>query len=163
MSRPFGAKNKHRGPMHPNSLANLRPFVKGDPRINRMGRPKTHDELRALIQDIAADPVGREEKMIRLELQIRGMMAGKNAADHIAILEHGWGKVPQKIVIEDWRTELQKNGIDPSAVFESMVKSAAQAATVSRTTGANGGGGVGGSAETGDRQGNPPVDRDSAS
>ena len=31
----------------------LKPFVKGDPRINRKGRPKSFDGLRSLAQEIA--------------------------------------------------------------------------------------------------------------
>ena len=31
----------------------LKPFVKGDPRINRKGRPKSFDQLRSLAQEIA--------------------------------------------------------------------------------------------------------------
>lgn len=37
-------------------LANLRPFVKGDVRINRKGRPKTFDEWRSLVQEILQEP-----------------------------------------------------------------------------------------------------------
>jgi hypothetical protein len=36
--------------------ANLRPFVAGDPRINRRGRPKGFDEFRRLAQAIAQEP-----------------------------------------------------------------------------------------------------------
>ena len=37
----------------PPNPQNLKPFVKGDPRINRKGRPKSFDALRTLAQDIA--------------------------------------------------------------------------------------------------------------
>jgi len=35
---------------------NLRPFVKGDVRINRKGRPKTFDQWRELVQEILQEP-----------------------------------------------------------------------------------------------------------
>jgi hypothetical protein len=35
------------------SLSNLRPFAKGDPCINRKGRPKSFDQFRELAQSIA--------------------------------------------------------------------------------------------------------------
>jgi len=39
------------------NVSNLKPFVKGDPRINRKGRPKSFDALRALAVAIAHEPV----------------------------------------------------------------------------------------------------------
>ena len=38
------------------NVANLKPFVKGDPRVNRAGRPKVFDELRKLSVQLAHEP-----------------------------------------------------------------------------------------------------------
>lgn len=78
--RPFAPGNPHA-------------FQPGDPRINRNGRPKSHDELRALIQDLASDVDidGRS----RIETMLLSMFNSSQPADKANILEHGWGKVPQ--------------------------------------------------------------------
>ncbi len=72
-----------------------KPFVKNDPRINRQGRPKNHDELRQLIQAIAAEEVGTEGDTQIAEL-VREMFKSRSPADHQRLLEHGWGKVPDE-------------------------------------------------------------------
>lgn len=73
-----------------------KPFTKGDTRINRRGRPKSHDQLRALIQKLAWEQVGDSE-LTRLEVMIRAMLASKSAADRENILRHGWGDVPKEV------------------------------------------------------------------
>lgn len=79
------------------SNANLRPFVKGDPRINRDGRPKDHNALRRLIQRIAGEAVDGKPEWSQIELMLRAMMKSKQPSDRKEILEHGWGKVPQQL------------------------------------------------------------------
>lgn len=72
-----------------------RPFVKGDPRINRLGRPKSHDQLRELIQTIATE--AREGGETRIMDKLRRMFESKDPRDSSQLLEHGWGKVPQDL------------------------------------------------------------------
>lgn len=56
---------------NPNVLDNLKPFVKGDPRINRKGRPKSFDELRTLAKQIAHEPITAKVKESGVEVSKR--------------------------------------------------------------------------------------------
>lgn len=80
-------------------------FVKGDPRINRKGRPKSADALKSLIQSIlheAATKGADGEQIIidghvatNLEMMIRSMM--KNPRHVETLLDRAYGKVPQAL------------------------------------------------------------------
>lgn len=88
-------------------------FVKGDPRINRKGRPKTHDALRKMIQEVLNEEVevvvpsanAREAKkgktktvlMTRLEQMIQNMVFSTAAGDHDNLLKHGFGEPPKEV------------------------------------------------------------------
>ena len=76
-----------------------RPFVKGDKRINRKGRPKTYDELRRTADMIASELVpGPDGKMIsRGELLLRNWIKSKNPLLQRAFVEYWVGKVPDKL------------------------------------------------------------------
>ena len=69
-----------------------KPFVRGDARINRKGRPKNFDTLRALAQMVANEaietPAGR---MTRVEAALRELIV----TDAKLFLEIAYGKVPQ--------------------------------------------------------------------
>ena len=81
--------------------ATLKPFVKGDPRINRKGRPKSFDALRALTLDIGNEiatidgrPVIKDgTKLTNVIMVLRQLM--KDNPERF--LEIGWGKVPQPV------------------------------------------------------------------
>lgn len=79
-----------------------KPFEKGDPRINRKGRPKDFAGLRSLSQQIAhevAKSNGVEieidgRKVTVVEAVIRGLATSKNLRYQLAFLELAYGKVP---------------------------------------------------------------------
>jgi len=86
--------------VNPKSLENLKkrkPLVKGDPRINRMGRASNFDQLRALFQEIANEEVNGE-KATRIR-KIGEIMANdkKMMKD---FLEFGYGKVPLSQIVD---------------------------------------------------------------
>ena len=67
-----------------------RPFVKGDKRINRNGRPKSFDQLRKLAQQIAHERIQDGSAVTAAEAILR-TMAHDNPARFIEI---AFGKVP---------------------------------------------------------------------
>jgi hypothetical protein len=101
----------------------LKPFTKGDPRINRKGRPKTFDALRELAQMIAHERSGVVIKdgheLTVAEAIIRQWAQSKNPILQQKFIEIAYGKVPQQIDLglmdavkayigispDDWDTE----------------------------------------------------------
>lgn len=70
-------------------------FVKGDSRINRKGRPKSFDALRALTQQIACEDIVGSDGTTRTAVEIiMRKMATENPE---RFLEIGFGKVPTPI------------------------------------------------------------------
>lgn len=68
-------------------------FVKGDKRINRKGRPKSFDQLRALAQQIAHEPISEGNTITVAEAILR-TMAKENPARFVEI---AYGKVPDEV------------------------------------------------------------------
>lgn len=77
-------------------------FVKGDPRINRNGRPKSFDEVRALAQEVAHEGANT----IRILRILRDWSGSDDVSKQRAFVEYAFGKVPDKIesTIDDKRT-----------------------------------------------------------
>jgi len=81
---------------NPNAADNLTPFVKGDKRINRKGRPKSFDALRKLAVRIAGENVP-ESEVTRIEAMLRVMSSSRNPADRALFLAYAYGKPKEQI------------------------------------------------------------------
>lgn len=85
----------------------LIPFKKGDPRINRKGRPKSFDALRKLAQEIAHEVAtkGGEPLVIEghiatvSEMILRQWAQSKDPRLQQAFIAYAYGKVPDKTEI----------------------------------------------------------------
>ena len=81
---------------------NLKPFVKGDPRINRKGRPKSFDKFRELALQIAHEAAMSKnvcviingKKVTITEAILRQWATSKNHQLQRAFIEIAYGKVP---------------------------------------------------------------------
>lgn len=82
---------------------NLKPFKKGDTRINRNGRPKSFDQLRKLAQQILAEEATKDGEPVvinghivtKSELILRSWVADKRFQERL--LEVAYGKVPTPV------------------------------------------------------------------
>ena len=76
-------------------------FKKGDPRINRKGRPKNFDAARALFLEIGNEVLSGEVKGVytettRVQAIIRDWLTSNNFQKQKAAIEYMFGKVPDK-------------------------------------------------------------------
>jgi|WetSurMetagenome_2_1015567.scaffolds.fasta_scaffold483356_2 hypothetical protein len=90
-----------------------KPFVKGDARINRKGRPKTFDGLRELAQQIAHEEAQARDKetgalvpvviagrkVTTAELVLRRWFQSNDGKLQIHAMEVAFGKVPQTLEV----------------------------------------------------------------
>ena len=80
----------------------LKPFAKGDSRINRNGRPRGFDAMRKLAQRIACEMVTDSEgnKMRCVEALLRSWAKSSEPVLQKAFIEYAFGKVPDKLDCE---------------------------------------------------------------
>lgn len=75
-------------------------FTKGDARINRKGRPRSFDALRALVLEIGNEVITNKDGSVqttRIQAIIRDWFVSNNFQKQKAILEIAFGKVPDQV------------------------------------------------------------------
>jgi len=91
-------------------------FKKGDPRINRKGRPKSFDAFRELAREIAHEPATSKGEKVVIngkiatvsEMILRKWAASSNPTLQQAFIQIAYGKVPEmheltgKLTIVNW-------------------------------------------------------------
>ena len=117
---------------------NLKPFTKGDKRINKAGRPATFTALRQLAQQIAHEgarkPNGEPltvggHALSVTEAILRSWAHSKNPALQVKFVEICWGKVPDNVelsgavatvelTLDQWRQEAERQRAAAAAVLE---------------------------------------------
>ena len=75
-------------------------FAAGDPRINRNGRPKSFDQLRALFQSIAEDEITIQGKTYTRAEAI-GIAMSMDKKLMREFLEFAYGKVPAQLDVKN--------------------------------------------------------------
>ena len=75
-------------------------FVKGDPRINRRGRPRGFDMFRRLAQEMGNEILSSADGSVqttRVQMILRDWMTSKDPRKQLAFIEYAYGKVPQAV------------------------------------------------------------------
>lgn len=80
---------------------NLKPFQKGDKRINRKGKPKDFAALRRLAQGIAHQELLQKDGSFATvaELILTGWATSKEPSLQIKFVEYAWGKVSTPVEV----------------------------------------------------------------
>ena len=82
-------------------------FVKGDPRINRKGRPRTFDAVRKLAIKIAGEQAD-EEEVSRVVVMLRNMARSDNPSDRALFLAYAYGKPKDEVDVTTGGEKINK-------------------------------------------------------
>lgn len=111
-------------------MARGKPFVNGDSRINRKGRPKVGQSLsekfRDALQERLDEGSGYSQIDSIIDAQIKKALKGDlSAADWL--FARGWGKVPDRIQLTQHPAmDLSKLSLEERLAMEEMLKKVVQ-------------------------------------
>lgn len=108
-----------------------KPFSKGDPRINRKGRPKSFDALRALALQIAHEAKLKDGEPITIEGHVvtvvedilRSWATSRNPLLQKSFIEVAFGKVPDEVKLgnsDNKPLALEIRGVDYRAAITNL-------------------------------------------
>ncbi len=78
------------------NIENLKPFVKGDKRINRKGRIDNFAKFRKLAQNIGNEPLSDADEILFSGL-LRALAKSKSSADRALFLAYAIGKPKEEV------------------------------------------------------------------
>ncbi len=91
-----------------------KPFVKGDPRINRNGRPPNNPaELNALLDEIFMEVIedAKGNRMGKLRVALNKILLGKNPTGTIHLLDRRYGKVQDRVDVTSLGTKIGSDDV----------------------------------------------------
>lgn len=109
-------------------------FVKGDPRINRSGRPKTFDQLRSLAQEIAHEVAISKERPVVIngktvtvtEVIMRQWAQSKDPRLQQKFIEVAYGKTPEQVLLSGSVANVEMTVSEWQAYVEKQRRAAAE-------------------------------------
>ena len=111
-------------------IDNLKPFTKGDPRINRNGRPKTVPGLEKLLIEVLGAEVGKKSKVQRILEKLADLAIKGDVRAAELLLNRCYGKPVETIkATADITTngESLNKGIDLSRLSDEALKELVEA------------------------------------
>jgi hypothetical protein len=111
MDDELTVNNRELTPVNTGATGNHGHFVKGDPRINRKGRPRTFEAFRKLAIKIAGEDADAED-VTRAVLMLREMSRSKNPADRALFLAYAYGKPRDELDITSAGEKIGKDDTD---------------------------------------------------
>ena len=104
---------------------NLKPFQKGDPRINRRGRPRKSDLIAELAKSLLEEPVenGQDNQTITRPRIYPEWLESGSFQKKLAVIQYAYGKIPLESDSEDRDVQIVVNWGNSVDAYEEYLPS----------------------------------------